>query len=91
MQDPLEELQNDRVDEEFEMRIRNSLGVTSRSPFDGGKQEWDLAAGFHQKAGRLQVEWPRMAAIFDQLADAYQGDARREDASAERRRRGLDW
>lgn len=34
--------------------------------------------------------WPRTAAIFRRLAETYEAYARREDADAERRNRGLD-
>lgn len=86
----LEELQNDRIDRGLEIRVFNNRGVTSRSLDEGGQQEWKLAGGYRARADRFVMRWPRTAAIFRRLAETYEADARREDAEAERRSRGLD-
>lgn len=86
----LEELQNDRIDRGLEIRVLNNRGVTSRSLEEGGQQEWKLAEGYRSRAEQFVTRWPRTAAIFRRLAESYEADARREDAQAERRSRGLD-
>lgn len=86
----LEELQNDRIDRGLEIRIFNNRGVTSRSLEEGGRQEWKLAEDYRARADNFESRWPRTAAVFRRLAKTYEADARREDAEAERRRRGLD-
>ncbi len=86
----LEELQNDRIDRGFEIRVFNNRGATSRSLEEGGQQEWKLAEGYRARAEQFVTRWPRTAAIFRRLAETYEADARQEDAKAERRNRGLD-
>lgn len=90
VRDLLEELQNDRIDRGLEIRVSNNRGVTARSLDEGGLQEWDLAKDYRERAQHLVTRWPRMAAIYRRLAESYESHARREDAEAERRRRGLD-
>ncbi len=90
VRDLLEELKNDRVDAGFRRRIFNNRGATMRSPDAGGQQEWELARKYRSQAAEMRPRWRRLARIFEDLADTYESDARREDAAAERRRRGLD-
>lgn len=90
VKDLIEELRSDALERGFARRIFNNRGVTSRSLDAGGSQEWALAAKYRSSAEANRIEWPRVARIFDGLADSYEQDARREDAEAERRRRGLD-
>lgn len=90
VRDLLEELQNDRIDRGLEIRVFNNRGVTSRSLEEGGQQEWKLAEGYRARSEQFVTRWPRTAAIFRRLAETYEADARREDAEAERRSRGLD-
>jgi hypothetical protein len=49
-----------------------------------------MAAGHRARAEQFVTRRPRTAAIFRRLAETYEADARREDANAERRSRGLD-
>lgn len=90
VRDLLEELQNDRIDRGLEIRVFNNRGVTSRSLDEGGQKEWKLAEDYRARAEQFVTRWPRTAAIFRRLAETYKADARREDARAERRSRGLD-
>lgn len=90
VRDLLEELQNDRIDRGLEIRVFNNRGVTSRSLEEGGQQEWKLAEGYRARAEQFVTRWPRTAAIFRRLAETHEADARRQDAEAERRSRGLD-
>lgn len=90
VRDLIEELKNDRIEAGFGRRIFNNRGVTMRSPDAGGQQEWELARQYREWAAAMRPEWRRLARVFDGLADTYEADARREDAAAERRRRGLD-
>lgn len=90
VRDLLEQLKNDRVDAGFARRILNNRGATMRSLDAGGQQEWDLARKYRAQAVEVRPRWRRLARIFDDVADFDEADARREDAAAERRRRGLD-
>ena len=88
VRDLIERLNSDHIDLGITMTIRNQRGVTTRSPNDGGDQERDLADTYHEKSLRFS-DSPRTNAIFKDLADDYQRDARWHDLSAEARRRGL--
>lgn len=90
VRDLIEDLRNDRIDAGFQRRIFNNRGATMRSLDAGGQQEWELAQKYRSQAAEMRPRWRRLARIFDGLADTYEADARREDAAAERRRRGLD-
>jgi hypothetical protein len=62
----------------------NARGVTSRSPYSGGRQERTLADEYKQWADRVRDTWPRAGALLDSLSQYYEADARREDRSADK-------
>lgn len=82
VRDLLEELGAEHVEIGLATEVRNSRGVTSRHPTEGGRQERELEAGFRADAAAFGARWPRTAALMARLADAYARDARREDADA---------
>jgi hypothetical protein len=86
----LEDLQSDDIERGIAVRLFNNRGVSSRSLDEGGRQEHQLAANYTRQFEQLKVDWPRAASIHRGLARSYEADARREDAAAERRRRGVD-
>lgn len=90
VRDLLEELRSERIEAGFARRIFNNRGATMRSPDAGGQQEWELVRKYRAQAADMRPRWRRLARVFDGLADTYEVEARREDAAAERRRRGLD-
>jgi hypothetical protein len=90
VRDLLEELQNERVESGLFTGILKRRGVTTRSPGEGGGQERELAEKYRNQADQFADRWPRTASILRRLAHNYEHDARREDASAERFRRGLE-
>ena len=61
----------------------NSRGVTTRDPFDGGRQEREMARQFAEWSKGTRSAWPRTARLLRTLADSYEADARREDLRAE--------
>ena len=68
--------------------IFNSRGVVSRDLMEGGVTEWELARKFRKYAEDARP-WPRIRALFIELAEGcYESDARREGITAERRRQG---
>jgi hypothetical protein len=67
----------------------NKRGVTSRSPWDGGDQERDLAAHYRNQAERVQHSHPNVAAMLDQLAQGYERHGKREDVEANLRKEGF--
>lgn len=61
----------------------NKRGVTVRSPYDGGQQEWSLVEKYRSWARTTSGLWPRTSRILRNVAESYERDARREDAEAE--------
>lgn len=88
VRDLLEELQSERVERHFAMKLYNRRGVTGRGLQDGGKQERKLAAQYHDSAAKFADSWPQTAAVLRQLADTYDMEARQEEDEAERYRQG---
>ena len=71
----------------FEIGRRNRRGITMRSPRDGGQQERELANWYRSMSEKMNVEWPRLAGILEDIAKSYDHDAGWHDDDAER----LDW
>ncbi len=63
----------------------NSRGMTSRLPFDGGRQEGALAAKYEDDAHKLELTYTRTASILRNLADDYEREAEREDREVDLR------
>lgn len=89
VRDLLEEVQLDHIETGLYLHIVNGRGVTSRGLEDGGEQERTIAADYRAKSEALADAAPRLAGLFRRLALSYESDARRNDADAERFRRGL--
>ena len=89
VRDLFEELQSQRIEEGFTTQTLNNRGITTRSLDAGGTLERDLVSKYRSEAAQFIDEWPRTAAILRRLAMSYEQDARREEHSAERFRRGL--
>lgn len=79
VRDLLEELQDIQIQRGMLVARFNQRGVTSRSPHDGGAQEWTLAERYRTQADAVRDSWPRTATLLDDLAKGYESDARRED------------
>ena len=90
MRDLLEEAQSEQIEQGFQIEMANGRGATWRDPEDGGEQERALAKKYAVVARGFAGKWPRTAAVFRRLVSGYEQDARRNVASAERRRKGLD-
>lgn len=72
------------------VELLNRRGATTRGLEDGGAQEKALAERYTADADRLADEAPRTAAILRDIAKSYAREARRNDQSAERFKRGLE-
>lgn len=72
----------------FSIGTWNKRGVTSRSPWDGGDQERDLAVYYRSQAERVQYSHPNFAATLEEIAKSYERDGTREDVSASLRKEG---
>jgi len=59
--------------------LYNSRGVTSRMPYDGGKQERKVSDEFRRFSTHWKDSKPNLAAMIEDLAKSYELDARRQD------------
>lgn len=73
----------DRLAEGFRAGVANNHGMTVRGPFEGGKQERDLATKYDGWAGRIAASWPQAAQVLSQCAARLREHARRWDDKAE--------
>lgn len=67
----------------FEIGVYNTRGTTVRGPYDGGEQERALAKEYRELGVRQSNSFPRVTAMLECIAQAYERDAKREDESAE--------
>lgn len=65
---------------------RNLRGMTERSLDEGGTQERELAAEYRALAEKLQDNFPRTAAMLDEISRHYEHEAIEHDPQAERYR-----
>ncbi|WP_165225252.1 helix-turn-helix domain-containing protein [Aquisphaera insulae] len=82
VRDVIEEIDTDEVVNGFHIGILNNRGIVRKSLNEGGQQERDLAAKYRAWAKQCDLDWPRTARALHRVADAYEEDARREDARA---------
>ncbi len=67
----------------------NKRGVTSRSPWDGGEQERDLATYYRGQAERVQHSHPNVAVMLEGIAKIYERHGKHEDDEANLRKEGF--
>jgi hypothetical protein len=84
----LETLKSEAVLDGFAFALRQARGITSRSPFDGGKQEHELAAQYRGISATFAGTHPNLSDLYGRIALSYEADAKREDLEAERERLG---
>ncbi|QIB67615.1 hypothetical protein G3T16_09480 [Kineobactrum salinum] len=63
----------------FHTGVHNSQGVTSRMPYDGGKQEREIAEELRRFFTHWKDSKPNLAAMIESLAKSYEHEARRHD------------
>ena len=81
----VEELDSKPFDEGIHVGRMNSRGVTTRGVYSGGSLERQLATGYGDAAGKLEVRWPHTAQILRGLKRTYERIADQEDEEAGRR------
>ncbi|KAF5043162.1 hypothetical protein DSECCO2_505080 [anaerobic digester metagenome] len=83
VRDLIEDLKSPALESAIEVGKFNLRGVTTRLPFDGGKQERDLAKQYRDYAEKLTLQWSRTSEILRRLERSYEHDADREDWNVE--------
>ena len=76
----------EHVREGFYIGTQNNRGVTTRQSCEGGGQERNLAAYYRGQAERVQLSFPNVASLLENLSKAYERDGAWEDASANLRK-----
>lgn len=80
----IEKLKNDKIKQGFKTELYNSRGVVTKAAFEGGNQDRALAEYYDQLAKNKEINYPQVAAIFQDLAKDYKEEAKREDERARR-------
>lgn len=75
---------SERLTSGFGTEIFNLNGFSSKSPYEGGQRERNLAKYFTDMADRIYSRWPITASVFRNLAKGYLDEAKREDDRAEK-------
>jgi hypothetical protein len=81
----IEAARNEDIETGFYIGVRNSRGVTTRSPLDGGNLERAEAAKHRNFAKAIRTEFPRTYAVLERIAKSYDYDAQSHDEDVERR------
>lgn len=79
----IERVKSPQLDLAIRIGKQNARGMTSRSPWDGGKQERDLAAQYYSDAKKIELIYPKTAEILRNIARDYDNEARRQDWDSE--------
>lgn len=79
----IERVRSTELDSAFQVGKLSARGMTSRSPWDGGKQERELAKQYLDDAKNIQLSYPRTAEILRNIARSYENQARHEDWDSE--------
>ena len=82
VRDAVEVAASVNIERGFRVGTANNRSFTVRSAYDGGTQEWGVAAIFTSDATAMALQWPRTAGVLRRLAASYQYDAKREDDEA---------
>ena len=89
VREQIERLRDDRVARGFRHGVYNGRGIVTKNPFEGGKQEHELAGRYGAWAGAIGDRWPAVGAVLRQIGEDYRGDAAREDGESDRRGDGM--
>ena len=78
----IEEFESKELENGLAVGLHNLRGCYSKSLYEGGKQERELASEFKRYA-TVCARWPRTAAVLRGVAEDYQRQAEREDERAQ--------
>lgn len=90
VRDLIEDLAAEHINSGFVVGIHNKRGMWSRSPDEGGAQEYALERQYADWAQALAVEWPLVSGLLRDVAKGYHTEGLRADEEAQRFREGLD-
>ena len=84
VRDLLERANSDQLETGLMRGALDLRGEIARGPFEGGKQERDIARRYLAWAEQVDAQWPRTGRVLRRLARSYERDAALEDERAER-------
>ena len=87
----IEDSQSTSLEESFSTELFNKRGVVGRSFEEGGKQEYELENELQKCADRINVQWPKVAALLTRQARKYHSMGLNEDEQAKRYKEGIDY
>lgn len=79
----IERIGSTSIETGIEVGVFNSRGITTRSPYDGGNQERELAQEYREWAKETASKWPRTSRVLRSIAESFERDAKRHDVRAE--------
>jgi hypothetical protein len=85
VRDLIERLVSTELERGIEIGRYNSRGVVTKDPYEGGRQERQIAESYERDARTIADRWPRTAAMLRRMAETYLAEAAREDREAELR------
>lgn len=83
VRDLIEKLSNADVERGIEIGRYSSRGAVTRGPYEGGRQEREIAERYERYAQTVGDRWPRTAAMLRRIATTYLAEAAEEDREAE--------
>jgi hypothetical protein len=85
VRDLIEQISSADLEQGIEHGRYNSRGVVTKSLYEGGHQERQIAEDYERDAQTVADRWPRTAAMLRRMAALYREEAAREDREAELR------
>lgn len=82
VRDLLEHEKSTEIEKGFIIGHYNSRGTTTRSPYEGGRQERRLEKEYLSYAAAIEPKWPRTGNVLNLIAEDYARQAKREDDDA---------
>ena len=83
----LEKIASENIASGFRVGVYNARGVTVRRPYEGGRQEREIAEKYENRAEFWRYKFPFVSNVIRQIATRYTEDADREDRDAQIRQR----
>lgn len=68
----VEEVQSPDLEIGIAVGKENQRRVSTKSPFEGGEKERELAEEYRERADALRIEWPRTASILREIAKSFE-------------------
>jgi len=81
----IDSINNRNIKDGFYIGITDKHSISSRSPFEGGNRERNLADHFHGYSEKIISKWPITASVLEEVSNNYKLQAKREDHEAEER------